>query len=662
MASNDSNSGGCGIRLRNLLKFKKKRPRQEEEEEEEDGADDEEGSNGGGGYEGGNDGGDDERASKAPRRSTKQKIHDFVHGRQGPPGPPGPPGPQGIQGPPGQPGPRIVGPEGPRGHDGGRGPQGDRGPRGPEGPQGEKGAKGARGPAGDRGKQGPPGDDGGDGPPGPRGERGPRGPRGDPGRRGNECQSGHEEPSEEKEEPYITSTPKGSPKPSPRLSPKLSPKPFPKRSKKRGNKKTTLKKFKQKRSRQLAFNFYGASSPRLPPRLPPKEPPKEPSQTSSEGPEEISWSEDTVWPETSRSDWDWLSGISDFPGLETSARQRQSPFQQYGGLSGDYSNFEYQKNEAQVYEILHEGLGSGSATPILEQPKPPIDPNVALEERNIGSALYNSLRSTGSGGFWWNTELTTTIASKAYHINPDERDIDSISREDLISRGRQAQRWIENPDEPGCEIERTTRSMQALVDSAPSLYAQIDEPGRSRGFSGVMFERGLLLSPRLGRSTEDYQQWDMYFGHEQVPGPGRHLTQTSIYSARAFPGMVSLDNIYRCDRRFPHASTATVAFYNQAFGDFEGVRYIFATHILNRQTCAYISRYGDSSQWPITFKRNTDEYNRLLGTRIGRTVAHTILCGMRRGKHQISDITLYGTREINLRFCIERLGTAHLLD
>lgn len=118
------------------------------------------------------------------------------------------------------------------------------------------------------------------------------------------------------------------------------------------------------------------------------------------------------------------------------------------------------------------------------------------------------------------------------------------------------------------------------------------------------------------------------------------------------PGVIALDNIERPpSSSAPVISEITQALYKRHFA-MESVKHIFVTTIVNTETLSFISKrlYSATNglSWekegegvdatPRTWEHGTAEYDALLGTRIGKTIAYLVLGAFERGTRRVARI------------------------
>lgn len=218
----------------------------------------------------------------------------------------------------------------------------------------------------------------------------------------------------------------------------------------------------------------------------------------------------------------------------------------------------------------------------------------------------------------------------------------------LRYRGAQISRWIDDPSEPGCPVPRNSVNFDQLERNAEFL-------GRSQlQISSDAIEFNLLLPPQteLRRSQMDYSFWTMKYDQDTFHG----------FTA---PGLVALQAINRPiledsePSQAPHPSEIALALYDHDIGGIESLRYVFALCVVNVQT-QHLLMHDIYPSWPRTapdiWEYGSQQYEEIIGTRIGRTVGYLMLGGFARGSRRIARIVVFCVDStLQIRFDIEAI-------
>ncbi|KAJ5173070.1 hypothetical protein N7492_005663 [Penicillium capsulatum] len=219
----------------------------------------------------------------------------------------------------------------------------------------------------------------------------------------------------------------------------------------------------------------------------------------------------------------------------------------------------------------------------------------------------------------------------------------------LRSRGAQVARWIHDPSETDCPISHSSTKFDQLGRNAEYFEWKQSE------LSLRTIEYNLLLPSQseMRRSQKDYSFWTL-------------LYDEGVFVGHTAPGLIAIQAISRPQStnsgssHTPHPSEIALTLYHHDVGGFEGLQYVFMLSIQNAQT-QHLIMHDMYPSWPITtpgmWEYGTQEYEELLGTRIGRIVGYLVLGGFSRGSRRIVRIIVYcvdGTLE--MRFDIEKVS------
>ncbi|KAJ6014891.1 hypothetical protein N7540_009482 [Penicillium herquei] len=144
----------------------------------------------------------------------------------------------------------------------------------------------------------------------------------------------------------------------------------------------------------------------------------------------------------------------------------------------------------------------------------------------------------------------------------------------------------------------------------------------------------------------------------------RHFNQPPMsWIGYIGPGVIFINRLTRDNKSPFYSSDLTKAIYEQSF-PLDDLKHIFVTEVVNYDTslCAmetYINKgLTPRSAGSRTWEPYTDEFNALLGTKIGKSIASFILASFGQGKKRIARIkTIYDQDgdDLDLQFDLENV-------
>lgn len=219
----------------------------------------------------------------------------------------------------------------------------------------------------------------------------------------------------------------------------------------------------------------------------------------------------------------------------------------------------------------------------------------------------------------------------------------------LREQGSRVLRWIENAGEPACTIPRQTLTFQQIVQDA---HVRVEEY--------VEFPPDLRELPQTFETASDEPLCTLF--------SARYLY--GMWIGRTAPGVIIMENIIRHQPATdqPHCNELALAFYTRDY-PIESLKNVFVTGIQNLQTRGYLESHlykdflsqetkdwnsysseTEASMHTRAWERDSEEFETLMGTRIGRTVGYLVLCGFPRGTRRIARIWIQLTYIWNYRF------------
>jgi hypothetical protein len=217
--------------------------------------------------------------------------------------------------------------------------------------------------------------------------------------------------------------------------------------------------------------------------------------------------------------------------------------------------------------------------------------------------------------------------------------------------GARIRRWIADPKEPDCKIPRSTLTFDDLGLDPESVKPETIP----RTFEEPIQEVGLP------------NEWDLTIAPGESMYRSIHVnTADLLLRAWSGPCMLLLHTIGRVSG--PPVSRVVQAFYERDF-PVSGLRYVFMSSVTN-ETLLLLEQtlYTEANnlKWPnwsgalpeytpVSWEYGTPQYDALLGSRIGRTVAYAILGAFSRGTRRIERIVTWPSAALqcHMRFDID---------
>ncbi|KAJ5135527.1 uncharacterized protein N7515_004805 [Penicillium bovifimosum] len=217
-------------------------------------------------------------------------------------------------------------------------------------------------------------------------------------------------------------------------------------------------------------------------------------------------------------------------------------------------------------------------------------------------------------------------------------------------KGTQLQRWIDDAMIKGCTVAKANLTMQELINN--------QNPDNNWEVIEDTFVSSVVHLPETGRILMRLPSSDdgAHFRHMSIKREAADETiltdmecessQRDIYEMTIGNGFIAGHTL--CRRNGPHCNEIMRAFYEQDFG-LETLKYVAFTEVINAETAplvvhAHYPRRGLRFETVAAGKKHqiwphgTREFQEILGTEIGKTVAYLLLCCFERGTRRISQI------------------------
>ena len=225
--------------------------------------------------------------------------------------------------------------------------------------------------------------------------------------------------------------------------------------------------------------------------------------------------------------------------------------------------------------------------------------------------------------------------------------------------GRLLQQWMERTGSDTSVAECPTQpSRLQLKDLRKSKQFEIDEDMNPYIPSQIEdeFVQINITGPSSGA-------WGMISISEPSATDDTEYSDLHVWEGQIAPGVLIIEEIKKSPGLF--ISEVCQAIYQNHFS-IDTLKYVYMVDVCNRDTLSFVRDvlYTEANGlvWPDDkihdWKLGTPEFEALLGTKLGKTVAHFVLGAFRRGTHRISQIRTFHTFEtLQLRFSIEEVDT-----
>lgn len=231
--------------------------------------------------------------------------------------------------------------------------------------------------------------------------------------------------------------------------------------------------------------------------------------------------------------------------------------------------------------------------------------------------------------------------------------------------GAQMRRWMDDANEPNCHIQPCSLTFGTFLEMYPDAHPVPRVPDAE--FKDQICALGLpnewdnLRDPISGSI---YRQWAFEEG-----------SQGLVWRGSTGPGFILISEVHREDKTAPPISHISQAFYERNFPltGRRGLKTIFVSTVIEDETDRFIRNVLYTVEagidWahpgppvePQTWTYGTREFDGLMGTRIGKTVAYIILGAFPRGTRRIRRIVTWPAESgshANMQFDIEEIGSS----
>lgn len=244
---------------------------------------------------------------------------------------------------------------------------------------------------------------------------------------------------------------------------------------------------------------------------------------------------------------------------------------------------------------------------------------------------------------------TSQQASQAATQHPSTQTAYSVVNEAILkAKGHRVSAWLENPEEPGCPVSNKILAESDFQNAITETEGeQVDMP-----------EHIYMSDPLIMNNI-----------------PGTAIEYSFYYDGVEWSGLISsntivIDSMIRDNAGGPtpgpHISDITISLFQKHFR-LENLSHIFVCDIINEEACHLFKKHiynnWPNPSKPQRWKHGSKEYNTILGSRVGRTMAYVVLAGFPRGSRRISQVVSWplqvgaaGAHVLHLRFDVESIS------
>ncbi|CAG8022388.1 unnamed protein product [Penicillium salamii] len=262
------------------------------------------------------------------------------------------------------------------------------------------------------------------------------------------------------------------------------------------------------------------------------------------------------------------------------------------------------------------------------------------------------------------TDWSDSMSEVSSDIDPSNLQV----KLDYQSAGAQYQAWIDGPTIEHCSVMKATLTYNDLFSLPPAPNVLFS--GDQRSFQWVetscsdrvAYESVAEDGKTVGLSTGN--DWNRRVLRQLGWAPQREVFKWSEYIHWVVEGAIVAVAVMRYHG--PHWSEIALAHYTHVCPDINTLKYVYVADIINKETAPYVRKilYNDEKIKPTDepaaryWVYDSDEYQCLLGTAIGKGVASMVLGAWSRGTHRIKQIKSYfESRRLQLRFDIVEIGS-----
>ncbi|KAJ5158185.1 uncharacterized protein N7500_007836 [Penicillium coprophilum] len=228
-------------------------------------------------------------------------------------------------------------------------------------------------------------------------------------------------------------------------------------------------------------------------------------------------------------------------------------------------------------------------------------------------------------------------------------------------KGAQLQAWLEDPNEPGCNIAPITTTLDDLMNAAPPDRFEVSDSSfvnpQDIMDGGEPSTVGLIPTGCYYRRTTI----DNKVTNPAILAAAGHKHLNNGYSHLCGPDLLVANSIFRYDN--VQWNVVARAVYTLDRG-METLKFIMFSHVVNNETQPYILQelyprlglvFDDTYHGPLVkVERGSREFEELLGTKLGKAAAILLISSLPRGTRRIARAVIWNSLyRVQVRFEIE---------
>ncbi|CAG8898770.1 unnamed protein product [Penicillium egyptiacum] len=255
-------------------------------------------------------------------------------------------------------------------------------------------------------------------------------------------------------------------------------------------------------------------------------------------------------------------------------------------------------------------------------------------------------------------KFSATVNTDRIHIPQPTPPRNEITR--FRRRGLQFENWMANTNQSGAAsgVAPSTQRLRPLVEASPPNEPLFNVWRTSYGGPPAEI-RESLKSTNLPQNARG-----QHYRHSSLIRD--KVIDVSSYVHYIVEGAIIAQEIFR--KEGPYWSDIALALYKHD-AQIDTLRYVFMLHVENDETIALVGKVlyrqhrlpGPENRATTpeihTWRMRTADFERILGTQLGRAVSRLVLAAWPVGTHHIPRIhTWFLSSHLHMRFDIERIG------
>ncbi|KGO72693.1 hypothetical protein PITC_056790 [Penicillium italicum] len=317
-----------------------------------------------------------------------------------------------------------------------------------------------------------------------------------------------------------------------------------------------------------------------------------------------------------------------------------------------------QGKRARVEDIEHSKQEHGPASKSI------VSPPSKRPRTSAASLPIEAEQPTGPGPFPTTGDSAPASSDfdteEALYPMPSETTLDTYRE-----KGAQLMAWLEDPNEPDCDIEPATATLNNMFNAPPPHHFQIGQTYYRT--LGDLLDGGDPESTGLNTKDNVYRFTSLSSAVTDPKIREKHNRDrmSNSYAHLIGPGLIIGHSIFRYDNIQWNEIARALYVRDHPI---ETLRHVMFTGIVNEETGPYIRRvlyprfgriFDEATSEPcLKLERGTREFEELLGTKLGRITAILLLSTHPRGTVRIARAVVWNyIFSVQLRFEIEPIPT-----